>query len=295
MDTMDTMDTMGMTAMEDEEEEDTESNKENREVRSTDFVFMVSSLNDEQSKQVEEAVVALGGRMSNNQANFDPLSTHMITGRVARSEKILCSVASGRWVLHPSFIGESLAQGRWLEEERFEWGNELNGFLKEQVKVALKDGKESTEVKLAAAARRWRLQGASGEGAFDGMKMILVVPDQKKGQFERLIVAGGGQVVKGRPPFTNAPELTHMLTESKYLGKEKVDYSGLAMRGVPVLKPLFLNDFLTSEKTTTTNSIDNYMVHMLEEAKPHWEKMKRKRVVTDTPTNEKKKGRPSRE
>ena len=28
--------------------------------------------------------------------------------------------------------------------------------------------------------------------------MILVVPDQKKGQFERLIAAGGGQVVQGR-------------------------------------------------------------------------------------------------
>ena len=77
-----------------------------------------------------------------------------------------------------------------------------------------------------------------------------------------------------------------------------MDYSGLAMRGVPVLKPLFLNDFLTSEKntnSTTTNSIDLHMMHMLEEAKPHWEKMKRKRVVTDTPTNEKKKGRNSRD
>merc|ERR550525_2331632 len=128
---------------------------------------------------------------------------------------------------------------------------------------------------------------AGGE-ALSGVKVILVMPDQKKGSFERLIAAGGGQVVGGRAPYTNAPELTHMLSESKYLCKEKADYSGLAMRGVPVLKPLFLNDFLTSEKKNA--SIDNYMMHMLEEAKPHWEKMKRKRVVTDTPTNEKKKG-----
>ena len=154
------------------------------------------------------------------------------------------------------------------------------------------------------------------------------MPDQKKGSFERLIAAGGGQVVVGRcvydtlirnntqhifrAPYTNAPELTHMLTESKYLGKEKViflkmvgfwgvigciitqvDYSGLAMRAVPVLKPIYLNDFLTSEKKNS--SIDNYLMHMLDDAKPHWEKMKRKRVVTDTPTNEKKKGRPSRD
>ena len=148
------------------------------------------------------------------------------------------------------------------------------------------------------------------------------MPDQKKGSFERLIAAGGGQVVSGRcvydklmrnntqhifrAPYTNAPELTHMLTESKYLGKEKVrstlclfpikvhfqhkvDYSGLAMRGVPVLKPLFLNDWLTS----ISGKIPAYETHMLDEARPHWEKIKRKRVVTDTPTNEKKKGRPS--
>ena len=69
----------------------------------------------------------------------------------------------------------------------------------------------------------------------------------------------------------------------------KVDYSGLAMRGVPVLKPLFLNDFLTSISGRPP-PFDN---HMLEDAKVHWEKMKRKRVVTDTPTNDKKKGRPS--
>ena len=102
-----------------------------------------------------------------------------------------------------------------------------------------------------------------------------------------------------------------MFTESRYLGKEKVlffkyfplslsffllkslslkvDYSGLAMRGVPVLKPLFLNDFLTSISGRPP-PFDN---HMLEDAKPHWDKMKRKRVVTDTPTNDKKKGRPS--
>ena len=27
-----------------------------------------------------------------------------------------------------------------------------------------------------------------------------------------------------RPPFTNAPELTHMLTEPKYLGNDKVNF-----------------------------------------------------------------------
>ena len=72
--------------------------------------------------------------------------------------------------------------------------------------------------------------------------------------------------------------------------KKQIDYDALAMRSVPVLKTIYLNDFITSENEN--NSFETYMI---DNAKPHWEKMKRKRVVTDTPTNEKKKGRPSRD
>merc|ERR1719189_1520113 len=71
MDTMDTMDTMGMTAV--GELEDEESNKENR-ARGNTFVFMVSALSDEQSKQMEEALSKLGGRVANNATGFDPLA-----------------------------------------------------------------------------------------------------------------------------------------------------------------------------------------------------------------------------
>ena len=78
---------------------------------------MVSSLDEQQLVQLEEGVAKLGGRMSSNASNFDPEATHMITGKVGRSEKVMSSVASGRWLLHPSYIVESLAQGRWLEEE----------------------------------------------------------------------------------------------------------------------------------------------------------------------------------
>ena len=155
-----------------EEWEDEESNGENR-ARGNTFVFMVCGLSDEQSRQLEEALSKLGGRMANNVADFDPFATHMISCMATRSLKVMCAVASGRWILHPSYVTESLIHGRWLEEERFEWGNELNGFLKEQLKVAAKEGKENTEVKLAAAARHWRLrmlEGAGGE-AFSGVKV----------------------------------------------------------------------------------------------------------------------------
>ena len=54
------------------------------------------------------------------------------------------------------------------------------------------------------------------------MQMLLVMPQQKKEQFGRLVQAGGGGVVVGRAPYSNTGGVTHMLTEMRYLGKEKV-------------------------------------------------------------------------
>ena len=137
-------------------------------------------------------------------------------------------------------------------------------------------GKESTEVKLADAARCWRQRSSWGRRkAYSDMRAALMMPDQKKAQFEKLITAGGGQVVQEKTARsllhhddngdTNAPEVTHVFTESAYIRKEKVDYYGLAVRGVPVLNHLFLYDLLTLpyESPSLTN-------HMLDEAKPHW-------------------------
>ena len=94
----------------------------------------------------------------------------------------------------------------------------------------------STEYKLASAARRWRLQGKGCE-AFAGMEIVLVsflvmwshltlltqmMPSPKRDQFSRLVEAGGGRVVTAKPPYSNTQGVTHVLTESKHLGKEKV-------------------------------------------------------------------------
>ena len=106
---------MEMTGIEEEEEK---------------RVFMVSDFSGRQIMQMDEAIMKLGGRMSdkptsfnplvNRPASFDPLATHLVTSSVARTEKFLMSVASGLWVLHPSFVTESLSEGKWLEEENFD-------------------------------------------------------------------------------------------------------------------------------------------------------------------------------
>ena len=64
-----------------------------------------------------------------------------------------------------------------------------------------------------------------------------------------------------------------------------MDFAGLAAKGVPVLKPIYLNEFLVSEAPPALEA------HMVEEFREYWERRKRARVVTDTPTNPGKKTR----
>jgi hypothetical protein len=52
------------------------------------------------------------------------LCTHVILWELKRTEKFLCAVASGRWILRPQYIEASQTAGRLLAEEEFEWRGE---------------------------------------------------------------------------------------------------------------------------------------------------------------------------
>ena len=204
---------------------------------------------------------------------------------------MLGSAAGGKWVLHPSYIRDCVEAGTWLEETKYEWGSLDNNFISDKMSV---------EWKLAAAARKWRLNQG---GAFDGMKFILHMPEKKMGSFSRfvsrnfviftsltpslirLIRAGGGDVLTVKAPYSGNHGATHLLTEARYLDGNQVDFVSLANIGVPVLQPIYLNDFLTSEKPP---ELDKFL---LENYKPHWESKKRNRISTDTPTNAYKKSK----
>jgi len=235
-------------------------------------VFMVSGWTDAEPS-VEEAVKKLGGSIS-LEGQYDPSATHMLAVKVSRSEKMLGSVAAGKWVLHPNYVSASLEAGKWLDERKYEWGNIENKLISD---------KEGMEFKLSSAARKWRLGSSGAEGAFSGMRFILHMPDNKKGPFSRLVKAGGGEVLSAKTPYSNTPGATHLLTEKRYIGEGQVDFAGLASRGVPVMKPIYLNDFLTTDPPP---SVEQFL---LEEFRSHWDSKKRSRVTTDTPTNVSKK------
>ena len=100
----------------------------------------------------------------------------MLTAKVTRSEKMLGAVASGLWVLHPSYVSASLSAGKWLDEKKYEWGNLENRFFKNS---------RGVEYNIAKAARKWRNLATGDSGPFTGMRVILHMPVKRKGSFSR--------------------------------------------------------------------------------------------------------------
>lgn len=47
--------------------------------------------------------------------------THLIAKEPSKTEKFLCAVASGKWILFPTYITDSFKAKKWLDESDYEW------------------------------------------------------------------------------------------------------------------------------------------------------------------------------
>jgi len=47
--------------------------------------------------------------------NFDNSATHLLCVRPSRNEKMLGSIAAGKWVLHYSYLRDSEQNGKFLD------------------------------------------------------------------------------------------------------------------------------------------------------------------------------------
>lgn len=150
---------------------------------------MVTGVMDQDIEHMTNVVTQLGGHMSTLK-HFDSEATHLVTSTPSRSEKLLASMAAGLWVVHPQYLLQSCKAGRFLPEEGFEWGNEAAAAY---TYATLKDSERARE--MSAACHNWRLKAASQGCAFVNFKAILVGAPVKTAAFERMIIAGGGQVV----------------------------------------------------------------------------------------------------
>ncbi|XP_026726521.1 DNA topoisomerase 2-binding protein 1 [Trichoplusia ni] len=197
--------------------------------------FMLSS-NVDNRDEIISMITSLGGEICEG-AELDPLATHLICAAPGRSEKMLGSVAAGRWVLHPLYITSSHAAGSFLSEEEFEWGNP-SGRL-----PPVAGGERS----LARAAHRWRAARARGAaGPFAGVVALLHVPDARRRLLARLVCAGGGHAPDDEPPYTN-DNITVCFADIKRYPLSDRDSAWLISKRIPVCAPVLLSSYLTDD------------------------------------------------
>ncbi|XP_018339764.1 PREDICTED: DNA topoisomerase 2-binding protein 1-A isoform X3 [Trachymyrmex septentrionalis] len=207
--------------------------------QSTIRKFMLSGIKD---RIVYEQVIRdLGGDVSTD-TNFDNSATHLLCIRLSRNEKMLSSIASGKWILHCSYLQDSKREGRFLDEEEYEWGNPKS-------KNKIPEPSSKLENAIGAAVYKWRLKlQKESYGPFSNIVALLMVSEEKYDQFKRLIEAGGGLVMQAKPPYdVSLPgrRITHCFVNVKQVN-QSVDWAMLASKGILCFLPQYLSDYLTT-------------------------------------------------
>ncbi|KAL3835828.1 hypothetical protein ACJMK2_021298 [Sinanodonta woodiana] len=201
-------------------------------------VFLFSGISPEERTAYGALIEQIGGKVLDC-VNFDPICTHLIVGTPARNEKFLACVASGKWVLHKSYLEACREQNTFIQEDLFEWGGEGT--------MSLLSDQNSKEAKLAKAAHHWRIKiqearqiMSKSYGAFQNWKVILCLGNGKEANFRRLLEAGGATVFNKRPPFTKDIDATHVFLELATANLSQMDLEHLAASAAICVRPEFI-------------------------------------------------------
>lgn len=77
-------------------------------------VFLLVGMSAEEAEHYKAIVVQLGAAVSLSQS-LETKVTHVVAKTLARSERTLMSIASGRWLLTTSYLDHSLKAGHFLK------------------------------------------------------------------------------------------------------------------------------------------------------------------------------------
>lgn len=117
--------------------------------------------------------------------NFEYGITHLVCQSLSRNEKVLASIASGKYIVHTSYLTESKKAGKFLEEECYEYGSP-------KMLSNIADVK-STNLNQKVV-HWWRNKiNEDKKGAFHNWRVLIF--HRSKEQMQRLVEAGGGVVV----------------------------------------------------------------------------------------------------
>ncbi|XP_076358286.1 mutagen-sensitive 101 isoform X2 [Tachypleus tridentatus] len=201
--------------------------------------FMLSGLSEEERVDYSALIEELGGKVSDLKC-VDKTATHLIMKQPLKNEKFLASVASGKWVLHKSYMEACRQAGKFVDEEDHEWGGKACHYLLSKMPEKM--------VKIALCPHRWRVKiqddclrnPSLNAGAFRDWKALVLADRQKTSTYSRILTIGGAEVVQATPPYFNLQGVTHAFIDLPNNLLSKVDLENLASAGIHCVKPEFL-------------------------------------------------------
>ena len=80
-------------------------------------VFVLVGMSEEKRQHYSKIVQELGATVTLS-PTFNPEITHLVAETLSRSERTLAAIASGKWVLHDSYLDHSFQEGYFLQVGR---------------------------------------------------------------------------------------------------------------------------------------------------------------------------------
>lgn len=84
------------------------------------LLFVLVGMSEEKRQHYSKVVEELGATVT-HYSTFNPDITHLVAETLSRSERTLAAIASGRWVLHDSYLDHSHRAGHFLKVGRESW------------------------------------------------------------------------------------------------------------------------------------------------------------------------------
>lgn len=84
------------------------------------LVFVLVGMSEEKRQHYSTVVEELGAAVTLC-PTFNPDITHLVAESLSRSERTLAAIASGKWVLHDSYLDHSHRAGHFLKVGRESW------------------------------------------------------------------------------------------------------------------------------------------------------------------------------
>ena len=156
--------------------------------------FLFSSVGEDTKQHLTELITKLGGHIDSK--FISGTTTHLVMQTPSSTEKFLCAVAGGCYIVPPSYIEVSYNQVQWVDERDHQWGT-FRGSIPENDPLL-------NHLRAAIHIRE------SKKLPFQGMVALF---NGCKDSYRRVLEAGGAKIAK--------KNVTHVFIGSDMLPKTK--------------------------------------------------------------------------